>query len=173
MTDSIKKARGSGQKIPGKIVDRKDLGQILDSIRRERKCIVFTNGCFDIMHAGHVRYLAAARAAGDVLLVGLNTDRSVTSIKGKKRPIVPQQERAEMLAALECVDYVTLFDEKEPLDLIGFVSPHVLAKGADWGENHIVGADVVKADGGKVFRVPLVSGVSTTWIIERIIRRYG
>jgi len=173
MTDSAKKTQGTVQKIPGKIVERNDLGQVLDSIRREHKCIVFTNGCFDIMHAGHVRYLTAARAAGDVLLVGLNTDRSVTSIKGKNRPIVPQQQRAEMLAALECVDYVTMFDEKEPLDLIGFVRPHVLAKGADWGEDHIVGAEIVKVDGGSVFRVPLVSGVSTTRIIERIIQRYG
>ncbi len=172
MTDTPKE-HGAVQRQSGKIVAPDDLDRILRSLRREKKRIVFTNGCFDIMHAGHVQYLTAARAAGDVLVVGLNTDRSVTSIKGKKRPIITQAQRAEMLAALECVSFVTMFDEKEPVELIRSVRPDVLAKGADWGEDQIVGADIVKTGGGSMFRVPLVTGVSTTGIIERIIRRYG
>ena len=173
MMDCSKRVQTADREISDKIVDRKHLGPLLETCRRERKCIVFTNGCFDILHAGHVRYLAAAKAAGDILLVGLNTDRSVASIKGNQRPIIPQGQRSEMLAALECVDYVTLFDEKKPLDLIALVRPDILVKGADWGADHIVGADIVKAGGGRVVRVPLVSGVSTTRIIERIIRRFG
>ena len=156
-----------------KILDLSELVKVLEPFRKKEKRIVFTNGCFDILHVGHVRYLAAARAQGDVLVVGLNSDRSVKTIKGEKRPLVPQQQRAEVLAALECVSYVTLFDEPDPFTLIQSIRPDVLVKGADWKEENIVGADIVKAGGGRVVRIPLVPGASTSGVIEQIVRRYG
>jgi rfaE bifunctional protein nucleotidyltransferase chain/domain len=139
-------------------------------LRRQGKTLVFTNGCFDILHAGHVRYLAAARAEGDALVVGLNSDASVAAIKGPARPINPQDQRAEVLAALACVDHVVIFDEPEPYNLIEALKPHVLVKGEDWPEDGIVGADLVKAGGGKVVRIPFTCQVSTSAIIERIVR---
>lgn len=135
--------------------------------------IVFTNGCFDILHAGHVRYLKAAKAEGDVLAVGLNSDQSVRRIKGSKRPIQGQDHRAEVLAGLSCVDFITIFDETDPLALIQTLLPDVLVKGADWPEDAIVGADVVKAAGGRVVRVDLAQDISTTCIIETILARYS
>ncbi len=156
-----------------KIVNRADLSDILRGCREEGRSIVFTNGCFDILHAGHVRYLAAAKAEGDVLVVGLNSDASVHSIKGPDRPIVEETSRAEVLAALECVDYVTLFDAPDPLELIREARPDVLVKGADWAEDQIIGADRVKKDGGRVFRVPVVPDISTTEIIRRIQNIYS
>ncbi len=149
-----------------------DLEKILEPFRKEGQRIVFTNGCFDILHVGHVRYLAAARAEGDVLVVGLNSDRSVKAIKGEKRPLLSQGQRAEVLSALECVDFVVFFETPDPFKLIERIQPDVLVKGADWGEGQIIGADVVRASGGKVVRIPLAEGVSTTGIIERICRRY-
>jgi len=137
------------------------------------KKIVFTNGCFDILHAGHVRYLTSAKAQGDILVVGLNSDASVRRIKGDKRPIVPEDQRAEVLAGLGCVDYIVLFDEPDPLRLIETLGPEVLIKGADWDESDIIGGDIVKARGGKVVRIPMVTGVSTSRIIEKIIDAYG
>jgi len=134
--------------------------------------IVFTNGCFDLLHAGHVRYLSAARAEGDLLVVGLNSDASVKRIKVPGRPVVPENQRAEVLSALACVDYVILFDEPDPGNLIRQIAPDVLVKGADWPEGHIIGADTVKARGGKVVRVPLVPEVSTSALIRRIIERF-
>ena len=145
----------------------------LDRHRKTGRRIVFTNGCFDILHAGHVRYLSAARHAGDLLVVGLNSDLSVKNIKGPKRPIVNQTQRAEVLAGLACIDYIAIFDEDDPFKLIQTVKPDVLVKGADWPEADIVGADFVKACGGKVVRVELVCGISTSWIIEQIVARYG
>ncbi len=154
-----------------KILNRADLLTSLRGPREAGRSIVFTNGCFDILHAGHVRYLAAAKAQGDVLVVGLNSDKSVRSIKGPDRPIVEEASRAEVLAALECVDFVTLFDDPDPFELIRAARPDVLVKGADWTEDRIIGADLVKKEGGRVFRVPVVPDISTTEIIDRIQAR--
>ncbi|MCD6319735.1 MAG: D-glycero-beta-D-manno-heptose 1-phosphate adenylyltransferase [Candidatus Desulfofervidaceae bacterium] len=134
--------------------------------------IVFTNGCFDILHVGHVRYLKDAKACGDKLIVAINSDASVKKIKGERRPIVPQAERAEVVAALEFVDKVVIFDELTPLDLITFLQPDILVKGADWPEEKIVGREIVLERGGKVKRIPLAEGVSTSKIIKRILARY-
>lgn len=135
--------------------------------QRQRKRVVFTNGCFDLLHPGHVRYLAAARAAGDILVVGVNSDRSVRDLKGPGRPVQTQDARAEVLAALAAVDHVVVFDASTPVALIEALQPDVLAKGADWPADQIVGADVVRARGGKVVRVRLVPGQSTTRLVER------
>lgn len=134
--------------------------------------IVFTNGCFDILHAGHVRYLAQARKAGNVLVVALNSDSSVRRIKGEKRPIVPQDERAEVISALKSVDYVTFFDEDTPLALIEYLRPDRLVKGADWREEEIAGRDQVISWGGKVVLIPVVEGASTTNIIKKVVAAY-
>ena len=141
----------------------------LATIRRTGAKVVFTNGCFDIVHAGHVRYLQKARKFGACLVVGINSDASVRAIKGPTRPIVPQSERAEVLSALECVDYVIIFDETTPLRLITAIKPDILAKGADWAAKEIVGGDIVKKNGGQIRRVTLVKGRSTTNIIKRIL----
>ena len=132
------------------------------------KKVVFTNGCFDILHPGHLRYLYAARQLGDYLVIGLNSDRSVQTIKGPERPIVGQTERAEMLAALEVVDRVVIFDEPDPFNVINELVPDVLVKGADWAEDAIIGSDVVKKAGGQVKTIPFVDGFSTTQIIQRV-----
>ena len=153
-----------------KIVKVKELINRIDPFRRSGKQVVFTNGCFDIMHAGHVRYLAAARSEGEILVVGINSDKSVKSIKGKNRPIMPQDQRAEVLAGLWCVDYIVFFDEPDPLRLIQAIKPDVLVKGEDWAEDKIIGADFVKADGGKVVRIAVVPDISTSMIIEKIIK---
>ncbi len=155
-----------------KILKVKELVQKLDVLRDSGQRIVFTNGCFDILHVGHVRYLIAARSEGDVLVVGLNSDASVRTIKPGNRPIVNQNQRAEVLASLACVDYVTVFDEPDPLNLIRAVKPDVLVKGADWEEGDIVGADVVKDHGGKVVRVDFVPDISTSRIIQRIVKNH-
>jgi len=131
--------------------------------------VVFTNGVFDILHPGHVRYLHAARALGDKLIVAINSDRSVRALaKSPDRPINPQNERAEVLRALACVDEVVIFDEDTPHEIITAIQPDILVKGADWGENAIVGRDIVEARGGKVVRIPLAEGYSTTSIIHKI-----
>jgi D-beta-D-heptose 7-phosphate kinase/D-beta-D-heptose 1-phosphate adenosyltransferase len=130
--------------------------------------VVFTNGVFDLLHPGHVRYLTEARALGDALIVGLNSDRSVRENKGAGRPVTPEGERGEVLLALACVDVVTVFDEPTPHALISRIQPDVLVKGADWGPDDIVGRDVVEARGGRVVRIPLAPGYSTTDLIERI-----
>jgi len=155
-----------------KIFQREDLKDKVQALKKAGKKIVFTNGCFDFLHIGHVRYLKAARAEGDVLVVGLNSDHSVRKIKGPKRPVVPENERAEVLASLACVDFVTLFDEPDPLVTIRLLMPDVLVKGADWEEDAIVGRDVVKAKGGRVVRIALTEGASTSRIIERILANY-
>src|SRR3990170_5077892 len=152
-----------------KIVSLQRLKRLLASARKKGITVVFTNGCFDIIHAGHVRYLNKSKSLGDILLVGLNSDKSVKGIKGEKRPIVPQAERAEVLSGLEAVDYVVLFNESTPIGLIKAVLPDVLVKGADWASREIVGADIVKANGGRVARVKLVKGRSTTNIIKKIL----
>ena len=155
-----------------KIVEVKELINRIDPLRRSGKQVVFTNGCFDIMHAGHVRYLAAARSEGEILIVGINSDKSVKSIKGKNRPIMPQDQRAEVLAGLWCVDYIVFFDEPDPLRLIQAIKPDVLVKGEDWDEDKIIGADSVKADGGKVVRVAVVPDISTSMIIKKIVKMH-
>ena len=156
--------------VTAKIVESDVLSKELNDIRESGKQVVFTNGCFDILHVGHVRYLFAARGEGDLLVVGINSDASVREIKGDKRPIVPQDQRAEVLAALGCVDYVTLFNEPNPLNLIRMLKPDILVKGEDWPEENIIGADVVKAHGGRVARMKFVPGTSTTGIIQRILK---
>jgi D-beta-D-heptose 7-phosphate kinase/D-beta-D-heptose 1-phosphate adenosyltransferase len=131
------------------------------------KRLVLTNGVFDLLHPGHVRYLRRARSLGDALVIGLNSDRSARQIKGPERPITPEAERAELLEALDCVDAVVIFDEDTPLALITALQPDVLVKGADWGERAIVGREVVEAGGGAVVRMPIEEGHSTTAIIEK------
>ena len=130
--------------------------------------IVFTNGCFDILHPGHTRYLCAARELGDHLIVAVNSDRSVTAIKGPERPVFSEQVRAELLAALSCVDTVLIFDEDTPFDVIKHLLPDILVKGGDWSEETIIGADVVKEAGGQVKPIPYINGFSTTDIINKI-----
>jgi len=137
-------------------------------LRAARKTVVFTNGVFDLLHPGHVRYLAEARRLGDALIVGVNSDRSVRAIKGPGRPITPEAERAEILAALASVDGVVVFDEDTPHAVIGRLQPDVLVKGADWGADRIVGRDIVEGRGGRVVRIPLAPGYSTTAILARI-----
>jgi rfaE bifunctional protein nucleotidyltransferase chain/domain len=156
-----------------KIFEREALKKKLQALKGGGKKIVFTNGCFDLLHIGHVRYLEAARAEGDVLVVGVNSDRSVRRIKQPGRPVVPDNERAEVLASLACVDFVTLFDEPDPLVTIRLLMPDVLVKGADWEEDAIVGRDVVEAMGGRVVRIPLTEGASTSKIIEKILANYS
>jgi D-beta-D-heptose 7-phosphate kinase/D-beta-D-heptose 1-phosphate adenosyltransferase len=158
--------------IQSKIMDPRVLAGTLKGLRSAGKRVVFTNGCFDILHIGHVRYLDAARNEGDLLVVGLNSDQSVRLIKGNRRPLVEQDQRLEILASLQVVDYVTLFDEPDPLKLIQLLKPSILVKGEDWAEDKIIGADFVKADGGRVVRVPLVGDASTSGIIERIVKRF-
>lgn len=154
----------------GKVLSQAVLVRELDLKRQAGARIVFTNGCFDLLHVGHTRYLQAARKLGDVLVVGVNTDRSVRGLKkGAERPIVPDSQRAEVLAALACVDYVVLFDEPDPYVLIRAVQPDVLVKGGDWRPDQIVGRDIVEGRGGRVLAIPLVPGVSTTALVQKIL----
>jgi len=156
-----------------KTIGKRELKAWAQALKGAGKTIVFTNGCFDLLHIGHVRYLKAAKAQGDILVVGLNSDSSVRMIKGPNRPVVPENERAEVLAALACVDMVTIFEESDPLMTIRTIVPDVLVKGADWAEDAIVGRAVVEAAGGRVVRVPLTAGASTTRVIETILANYG
>ena len=145
--------------------------RLVDELRASGKTIVFTNGVFDLVHVGHLRYLQHARGLGDALLVGVNSDRSVRQIKGPGRPITAEAERAEILEALACVDGAVIFDEETPRNLILAIQPDVLVKGADWAEDAIVGRDIVEARGGRVVRVAIEPGHSTTRIVDRIQRR--
>lgn len=142
-------------------------------LKRAGKRVVFTNGCFDLLHPGHVRYLQEARGLGDALIVALNSDRSVRELKGPGRPILTQEERSEVMAALGCVDYVIVFDEPTPREVIGALLPDVLVKGGDWGVDRIVGREEVEAAGGQVLSLPFVEGCSTTDVIGRILERFG
>jgi D-beta-D-heptose 7-phosphate kinase/D-beta-D-heptose 1-phosphate adenosyltransferase len=141
---------------------------LIARLRPARKTVVFTNGVFDLLHPGHVRYLQHARSLGEALIVGINSDRSVRFNKGPDRPITPERERAEILAALTCVDAVVIFDEDTPHAVIARLQPDVLVKGADWAADAIVGRDIVEARGGKVVRIPIEPGYSTTAIMEKI-----
>ena len=138
--------------------------------RASGRRVVFTNGVFDLLHPGHIRYLQAARAEGDALIVAINSDRSVSVIKGPTRPLTPEAERAEILGALACVDAVVVFDEETPAEIIRAVQPDVLVKGADWAPDKIVGRDTVEAHGGKVVLMPVEQGWSTTSIVEKVRR---
>ena len=140
---------------------------LADAVRRRHGTVVFTNGVFDLLHPGHVRYLSEARALGSTLIVAINSDRSVRANKGPERPITPERERAELLLALASVDAVVVFDEETPHAVISRIQPDVLVKGADWGADDIVGRDVVEARGGRVVRVELAEGYSTTRLVER------
>ncbi|MGA2192270.1 MAG: D-glycero-beta-D-manno-heptose 1-phosphate adenylyltransferase [Nitrospirota bacterium] len=155
-----------------KIKNHEELKDIVSEVQAAGRKVVFTNGCFDILHTGHIRYLNLAKSYGDVLVVAVNSDASVRKIKGDKRPIMPQDERAEMVAALGMVDYVTVFEEENPHRIISELLPDVLVKGGDWDIDMIVGRDIVEASGGKVYSVPYIEGASTTGIIERVLDKY-
>ena len=150
------------------IISRKNLHQICEELRKSQLKIVFTNGCFDILHAGHASYLVEARKLGDILIVGLNSDDSVRRLKGELRPINNENDRAMLLDMLKPVDYVTIFDEDTPYELIQLLKPNILVKGGDYMPEDIVGADIVENSGGEVVVIPLVEGKSTTEIIMRI-----
>ena len=156
-----------------KIKQKEELKTILDRLKKAGKRVVFTNGCFDLLHIGHTRYLEEARKLGDILVVAVNSDLSVKTIKGDQRPIIPEQERAEVLAALHCVDFVVIFSEPDPYNLISLLKPYVLVKGGDWNKNHIIGRDVVESDGGQVVTISEIKGASTSDIIGRIIQKTG
>lgn len=159
--------------IKQKIKKLGELKAILEKARERGEKIVFTNGCFDLLHVGHTRYLQRAKELGDILVVAVNSDSSLQQIKGDKRPINPQDERAEVLASLGCVDYVVIFDEPDPLKVITRLRPDILVKGGDWEKGEIIGGEEVESWGGTVCTIPVVEGVSTTMVIERIINRYG
>jgi D-beta-D-heptose 7-phosphate kinase/D-beta-D-heptose 1-phosphate adenosyltransferase len=151
------------------VLSRADLLAELRSLRKNNK-IVFTNGCFDLLHVGHIRYLAEAKSLGDILIVGMNTDASVRRLKGEERPLQQEEDRAEILAALGAVDFVCLFDEETPKELIEAVHPNVLVKGGDWRPDQIVGSDFVLSNGGIVKSLSFVDGRSTSALVEKIKR---
>ena len=151
----------------GQVLNSENLSDFFSKLRSSNKKIVFTNGCFDLLHVGHVRYLQEARSLGDILVVGVNSDRSVQVLKGPTRPIQNQNDRAEILAALACVDYTVIFDEQTPERLIHQVQPDILVKGGDWKISEIVGSDFVLANGGQVRSLQFIDGRSTTKIIEK------
>jgi len=154
------------------LLTREELKSIVKSLKDNGKTIVFTNGCFDILHAGHVDYLAKAKEKGDVLIVGLNSDASTSRIKGKLRPIICEEERAFILSNLRSVDYITLFDEDTPLELIATIIPDILVKGSDWAIENIVGSAVVIKNGGRVEPIDFVVTQSTSKIVEKIKESY-
>lgn len=155
------------------LTDINELKEIRKNLKQSNKKVVFTNGCFDVLHAGHVDYLAKAKECGDVLILGLNSDSSVKEIKGDKRPIVPQIERAFILKNLKSVDYVVLFNEPTPKELIEKLIPDVLVKGADWDINSIVGREIVEINGGSVKTIEFITQQSTTNIIQKVIALYN
>jgi len=152
------------------VMSAADAAAFAAALQRAGRRVVFTNGVFDLLHPGHVRYLQAARAEGDALVVGVNSDRSVRAIKGAGRPVTPEAERAEILAALAAVDAVVVFDEETPAEIVRRIQPDVLVKGADWAADRIVGRDTVEARGGHVVRIPIEAGWSTSAIVERVRR---
>ncbi len=151
-----------------KIKDSQELADIIRGIKARKKVVVFTNGCFDILHPGHIAYLAEAKSLGDTLVVGINSDGSVRRLKGAGRPVIKEGDRAAMLASLETVDFVTVFEEDDPAALIKTLDPNVLVKGGDWKKNEIIGGDFVRKRGGKVAAIPFLEGYSTTGLIEKI-----
>ena len=155
-----------------KIKTKEYLRRIIQDLKAKGKRIVFTNGCFDLLHLGHIRYLEKAKTLGDILVVGVNSDHSVQNLKGPKRPILPEEERAEILSGLGCVDYITIFDEEDPLELISTLQPDILVKGGDWTKETTVGREVVERSGGEVVILPFVEGASTSNLIDTILKRY-
>jgi D-beta-D-heptose 7-phosphate kinase/D-beta-D-heptose 1-phosphate adenosyltransferase len=156
-----------------KIVPRESLAMVVQAHRQRGERLVFTNGCFDLLHVGHIHYLQHARTLGERLIVGLNDDVSVRQLKGAGRPVLPQDERARILAALTCVDYVTIFSESTPLALIKTIRPDILVKGGDYTPETVVGREEVEAYGGRVYIAPYVPGVSTTALVETIVQRHS
>ena len=156
-----------------KVLAREDLPVRVNELRQRGLRVVFTNGCFDILHPGHLSYLQKARSLGDVLIVGINSDRSVKELKGDLRPIFDQEERCELLSGLESVNFITIFDESTPRDLIKVILPDVLVKGGDWNLEQIVGREEVEASGGRVVSLPFEEGYSSSAIIQRILKRYS
>ncbi len=156
-----------------KIKSLTELKKIVQGLKREDKKVVFTNGCFDVFHPGHLYYLEKVKTKGDILIVAVNSNDSIKRLKGEKRPLVDERERAEMLAALECVDWVTIFSEDTPGKVIRELKPDVLIKGGDYSLNEIVGRDFVESYKGKVLTVPLFKGWSSTKLIETILKKYG
>lgn len=155
------------------IRDYEEAGKISENLKKEGKKVVFTNGCFDIIHSGHIKTFFEAKNYGDILFVGINTDDSIRRIKGEKRPILPLDVRAIVVAGCEAVDFVVPFHEDTPEEIIKKIKPDVLIKGEDWEEDKIVGAEFVKKSGGKIVRIKLVEGISTTKIIEEILKRHS
>lgn len=156
------------RKALSKVLALEDAYRVVENHKARGESVVFTNGCFDLLHPGHTRYLAEARKLGDILIVAINSDRSVRALKGDGRPIFPQEERAEILAALESVDYVTIFDDPTPQSVIARMLPNILVKGAGWQPNEIVGRTEVEAAGGRVISMPPIAGFSTTAIVDAV-----
>ena len=156
-----------------KVKTREELRSIIREVRNQGKKVVTTNGCFDVLHAGHVRYLQAAKELGDILIVAINSDDSVRAIKGDRRPLVPEDERAEILAALECVDYVTIFPELDPIQLLIELKPDIHVKGGDYAPEQVVEREAVKSIGAELRLIPVTPGKSTTNLIKLIVERYG
>jgi D-beta-D-heptose 7-phosphate kinase/D-beta-D-heptose 1-phosphate adenosyltransferase len=154
--------------VSGKLKSLDELKAVVANAKRQGKTVVFTNGCFDLLHRGHLHILREAKACGDILIVALNSDRSVKALKGPTRPVLPESDRTELIGALEMVDYVVVFDEPDPYTLIETLRPDVLAKGGDWTSEKIIGSEVVEQGGGRVAVIPYLKGFSTTEIIERI-----
>ncbi|MEW6607985.1 MAG: D-glycero-beta-D-manno-heptose 1-phosphate adenylyltransferase [bacterium] len=155
-----------------KIKTLEELKNIISDLKNQGKQIVFTNGCFDILHYGHIKYLEEAKTYGDILIVAINSDESIKKIKGDTRPLMPQEDRAYILSALSCVDYVLIFEEIEPVRIISELIPDVLVKGGDYQLNEIKGREIVTSAGGKVLTIPEIKGKSTTNLIQTIIERY-
>lgn len=160
-------------KARGKILSYPELRQIVSLAKNKKKKVVFTNGCFDLLHIGHIKYLQQARSYGDLLIIGLNDDNSVRKLKGPKRPLIEQDERAHLLAALDCVDYIVLFSELTPERLIKEIKPDILVKGGDYTKDKVVGRDIVESYGGRVELVPVVKGMSTSNIVKKIVEKYS
>lgn len=156
-----------------KIKSQRELKNIIFALKKRGKKIVFTNGCFDLLHYGHVKYLEDAKRKGDILVVGINSDASVRRIKGKKRPIINEQDRLKIIAALESVDYVVLFKEDTPFNIINLLRPDILIKGADWDKDKIVGRDIILRYGGRVATIRLSKGRSTTNLIRKIVQTHS
>jgi rfaE bifunctional protein nucleotidyltransferase chain/domain len=156
-----------------KIKELKELLPIVEKLKKEKKRIVFTNGCFDLLHPGHIRLLRKAKSLGDILIIGLNSDSSVKQIKASSRPIIKQEERAEILAALEMVDYIVFFNETDPAKLISAIMPDVLVKGGDWAKEDIIGRQTVEENGGQVYPLPYYGEYSTSRIIDIILCRFS
>jgi D-beta-D-heptose 7-phosphate kinase/D-beta-D-heptose 1-phosphate adenosyltransferase len=159
---------GESAALMSKVLSLSEAEAFVHRLRQDQRTIVLTNGVFDLLHPGHVRYLQAARREGDALIVAVNSDRSVRAIKGAGRPVIAENERAEVVAALACVDAVTVFDQDDPATIIGRLQPDVLVKGADWARDAIIGRDIVEARGGRVVRIPVAESYSTSAMVRKI-----